>query len=223
MNDDSRAKRKQRENRIFVLAFVVFVSWFGLSVLSHSQVFAAELSRDEIYARVAPSTVLLKAQDDAGDTKANGFFIKENVVIAPVYFVKEGIDARKNAQINFIGQEEKYPVTKVLAIDDVHAIALLLVPGTSARALRMAEGDIGKSGGLAYIIGDHIFKSGPIAADTSHKGKFILKASISPGNAGSPILNTMGEVIGVSTGGLNSVGYSVIPLSEIKALLSRGK
>jgi len=184
---------------------------------------AAALSSDEIYSKAAPSVVHVVLKADSELVRANGFFVRSDVIAAPYYLLKGHEAQVSDAQVTMVGQEESYPVQKLLAKDEAHDLVLLLVPGTKAPPLALNSGSEPPAASPAYILGDRLFKAGTVTIDPAHKASLVIAAPVSPGCAGAVVLNQQDSVVGVVIGGLSSGKYVATPASWLKALMSGAK
>ncbi len=126
--------------------------------------------------------------------------------------------------------------TRVVATDREHDVAILLID--SPRPLATLR--FGRSGDL--MIGETVIAIGnplgyqntvtagvvsAVGRDLESSGEVVLRdliqtdASINPGNSGGPLLNVLGELIGVNTairGDAQNIGFA-IPVDQLRELL----
>ena len=172
------------------------------------------LSPSEIYRQVVKSTVTIVT--DAGSL-GSGFYVAPNV-IATNYHVVE--DAAK-VKCVLTNTSTEVNVTGYVAVDKNADLILLKVTGTPKTPLRLAHGSVA-TGQIIYAIGSPQGMEGTIsdgivsAVRRSDNLTFIqITAPISQGSSGGPVVNRVGEVVGISTlihsGGQNlnfAVNYS---------------
>jgi hypothetical protein len=172
------------------------------------------LSPSEIYRQVVKSTVTIVT--DAG-TLGSGFYVAPNV-IATNYHVVEGATKVKCVLTN---TSTEVNVTGYVAVDKDADLILLKVTGTPKTPLKLAHGNVA-TGQIIYAIGAPQGMEGTIsdgivsAVRTAKNLTFIqITAPISQGSSGGPVVNRVGEVVGISTlihsGGQNlnfAVNYS---------------
>jgi hypothetical protein len=173
---------------------------------------------------VVKSTVTIIT--DAG-TLGSGFYVAPNV-IATNYHVVEGATKVKCILTN---TSIETSVTGYVAVDKDADLILLKVKGTPKTPLKLAHGNV-VSGQIIYAIGAPQGMEGTIsdgivsAVRTAKNLTFIqITAPISQGSSGGPVVNRIGEVVGISTlihsGGQNlnfAVNYS-----HLQALMRRMK
>jgi hypothetical protein len=172
------------------------------------------LSPSEIYRQVVKSTVTIVT--DAGSL-GSGFYVAPNV-IATNYHVVEGATEVKCVLTNTSTQVN---VTGYVAVDKDADLILLQVTGTPKTPLKLAHGNVA-TGQIIYAIGAPQGMEGTIsdgivsAVRAVDNLTFIqITAPISQGSSGGPVVNRVGEVVGISTlihsGGQNlnfAVNYS---------------
>ena len=131
----------------------------------------------------------------------SGFFVRDNL-IATNYHVIEGA-ARGRAKL--VGQFSTYTIEGVTATDKTNDLALLKVTVYGINPLPLGNSSDVKIGETVYVAGnpkglEGTFSDGIISSrrDQYSKERLQMTAPISPGSSGGPVLNSKGEVIGVS-------------------------
>lgn len=182
----------------------------------------------EIAKRAFNSTVLLMMEDANGQPKSlgSGFFVREGE-IASNFHVVEG-SARGYAKV--VGQKTKYDIEGVTAVDAERDLVVLKVSATSTPSLAVGKSEDVQVGEPVYAVGnpqglEGTFSQGIVSSirEVGTDKLLQITAPISPGSSGGPVLNTKGDVIGVSVatfrGGQN-LNFA-IPSSYLTALLSK--
>src|SRR6476660_6764504 len=171
-----------------------------LSAAASAQDFLPELVK-----RIKPSAVAIETFDSRGNTlsRGSGFFIGPDRIITN----RHVIDRSTRVEIHLL-DGKKFPVRGVLAVDGEGDLALLQVDVPKALAIPLPivravpqEGEsivvIGNPYGLEGSVSNGIVSA---VREISGYGKIIqITAPISPGSSGSPVVNMMGQVIGVAT------------------------
>lgn len=197
----------------------------------------------QVAQKALPSIVLIVAKPAKGKSLSlgSGFFV-ESDVIATAYHVIKGASA-----LYIKREKEIYKVSKVLAVDAVHDLALLRVLYISGPPLDLADDPDSDDpqwkipegftlitslsiGEEVYAIGNPEGLEGTFSQGIVSGIRFINKKSyiqitapISHGSSGGPVLNKNGEVVGIAVGALRS-GQNLnfaIPVSELRSLVSR--
>ncbi|MFN6962754.1 MAG: trypsin-like peptidase domain-containing protein [Pyrinomonadaceae bacterium] len=160
----------------------------------------------ELVKRIKPSAVAIETFDSRGNSlsRGSGFFVSPDRVITN----KHVIDRSSRVEIHLL-DGKKFPVRGVLAVDGEGDLALLQVDlpkGIAVAPLPFVktvpqEGEsivvIGNPYGLEGSVSDGIVSA---VREIQGYGKIIqITAPISPGSSGSPVVNMLGEVIGVAT------------------------
>jgi uncharacterized protein (TIGR02145 family) len=173
-----------------------------------------------IYRNTVNSTVTIETDIGLG----SGFFISENIIVTN-YHVIEGASEVYCYTNN---SSTKYKIEGYLGVDKLVDLILLKVSGLNRIALKIASGSaipgqkiyvIGSPKGLPATISDGIISG--LRDFDGHK-LVQITAPISPGSSGGPVLNSIGEVIGVSVGQFKD-GQNLnfaIPKSSLELLLS---
>ncbi len=206
-----------------VLAMCLGLIWFwGMAV-------AAAETPQQIAKRALDVTVLLVMADANGQPLGvgSGFFVRTNQ-IATNFHVIEGA-ARGAAKR--VGQKMEYTIEGFTALDEKHDLAILQVSVSGVQPLPLGDSDAVEIGDTVYVAGnpkgylEGTFSDGIISGirgDSTDK-RLQMTAPISPGSSGGPVLNGVGEVIGVSVmtieGGQN-LNFA-IPSNDLKALVAR--
>ena len=184
----------------------------------------------QIAEKALAATVYLEMQDSKGVPLGfgSGFFVRDNL-IATNYHVIEGA-ARGTAKL--VGQFSTYTIEGVTATDKTNDLALLKVTMYGIKPLPLGNSSDVKIGETVYVAGnpkglEGTFSDGIISSrrDQDTKERLQMTAPISPGSSGGPVLNSKGEVIGISfmtlVGGQN-LNFA-IPSRYLTELLTESK
>ncbi len=179
-----------------------------LSVFSFA-FFAIDLSAQdflpELVKRIKPSAVAIETFDSRGNTlsRGSGFFTAADRVITN----RHVIERSSRVEVHLL-DGKKFPVKGVIAIDGEGDLALLQVdiPAHLARPLPILN-SVPQEGESIVVIGNPFGLEGSVSngivsavREISGYGKIIqITAPISPGSSGSPVVNMLGQVIGVAT------------------------
>ena len=157
----------------------------------------------QIAEKALAATVYLEMQDSKGLPLGfgSGFFVRDNL-IATNYHVIEGA-ARGTAKL--VGRFSTYMIEGVTATDKTNDLALLKVTVSGIKPLPLGNSSDVKIGETIYVAGnpkglEGTFSDGIISSrrDPYTKERLQMTAPISPGSSGGPVLNSKGEVIGIS-------------------------
>lgn len=174
------------------------------------------------------STVLLVMEDANGQplSLGSGFFVRQGEIASNLHVV-EGA-ARGYAKL--IGQKPKYDIEGITAVDPERDLVVLKISATGSAALSLGSSEAVQVGDNVYAVGnpqglEGTFSQGIISSirEVGRDKLLQITAPISPGSSGGPVLNSKGEVIGVSvatfTGGQN-LNFA-IPSIYLKTLLGK--
>jgi S1-C subfamily serine protease len=163
-----------------------------------------ELSGEEIYEKCAEAVFYLERFNESGDLIGigSGFFITRDGLAVTNHHVIAGA----SAVLITTADGKKYNVTGVCGYDKNADLAILQVDGTDFSYLTLADSDrldigtplytIGSPLGLINTLSTGIVSSG--VRDLEGSAFIQYSAPISSGSGGGPVLNTMGQVVGVS-------------------------
>ena len=162
------------------------------------------LSAKELYNMTAPKVVEILTRDiDGYDlARGSGFFIDANGTIVTNFHVIE--DAASAQATTYDGST--YEVTSVLGYDSYLDLAILRISLTGNPYLEMPSVPV-ETGDTIYTLGSSLGLTGTFSDGlVSTSSRVIddvdyiqITAPISHGNSGGPLINTLGEVIGVNT------------------------
>ena len=172
-----------------------------------------------IYKNTVNSTVTILTDDGQG----SGFFVAPNI-IATNYHVMEG---STNASCILNNSDIEYKIDGYVGVDKSVDLILLKVSTLNKPAIKFAV-TTASIGQKVYVIGSPqglpaTISDGIISGMRDFEGNKLLQmtASISPGSSGGPVLNSNGELIGISVSQLTE-GQNLnfaIPKSYLQILL----
>ncbi len=185
------------------------------------------LCPDKLYAKVSPAVVRAVARNhdfrvtglgSGFVVRPNGVIVTNHHVVADAYFV----DVQFPSGISYL-------VDAVIGLDLDADLALLRVDDTNLPTLEMAEGLLPPIGTQVFAIGNPLgltnsLSEGVVSGHRTTNGglsELQTTAAISAGSSGGPLLNSAGEVVGVTTqsleGGQN-LNFAV-PVARVSRLL----
>lgn len=201
------------------------------------------LSVAEIYKQASPSVVAVSTKGTATvagyarnvSGSGSGVIISEDGYIVTNNHVIEG-----TSEITVETDDGKKYEAKLIGRDSVSDIAILKIEGTDFTAAVIGDSDTLEVGELAVAIGNPLgeltnsLTAGFISAtnrsitvDNSGAGtqmNFIqTDVAISPGNSGGALINSYGELVGITTAkstgdGVEGIGYA-IPINDVMDIM----
>lgn len=201
-----------------------------------TEIETATRSFSQIVADSSQSVVAIRTPAGTG----SGFFFSDGLILTNAHVVGHFNKVTINVKGGGCdGRCDYSPTGSVVRVDDVLDLAVISVTKTSRRPalkfgdsqqLEMAEEVIALGYPVATVLGFNLtVTKGIISSTFTLEGaSYILTdAPLNPGNSGGPLLNSRGEVIGISTGnvkdprsGLKFDGMGVvIPSNSIKERL----
>ena len=222
---------------------------FDISVASAAPAYDAEEQQNiAVYKRALPSVVNITSTTVAFDFfygaypqqgQGSGFVLNKDGLILTNYHVIEGADRRNGSVEVTLSDKRKFKAT-VVGEDKGHDLAMLKIDAPDLVPATLAETSTGLAvGQRVYAIGNPFGLSGTMtrgiisairSVRSPANGSLIedaiqTDASVNPGNSGGPLLNSRGEVIGITTmiasnGADQSSGIGfAIPINTAKAVL----
>jgi hypothetical protein len=193
----------------------------------------SELSAQQIALQSLPSVVLIVCDDGEGDTSlASGFFVASNVVVTNYHVIKGMVRGNVRSAVSH-NKNEKWLITAILNFDEQSDLALIRVPEASKSnvpVLTLASNESVSIGQTIYALGNPEGLVGTISLGiisglrTLNSQQLLqITAPISHGSSGGPIVNSVGEVVGVAQGSL-SEGQNLnfaVPASLISTLIAK--
>lgn len=187
-----------------------------------------------------PSEYMPKQTTKGGWTASgSGFLISETGYVATNYHV---IDEAKVIEVSIVrnGEWEHHPAKVVLSdkqndlsilkIDDPHFSPLPIIPYNFSTKIKDTGSEVFTLGyPIADVMGDEVkFTDGKISSKTGIQGDvtvYQISVPIQPGNSGGPLFDSDGNLVGITSSGLNrdyfkseNVNYA-IKSSYLKALV----
>jgi len=159
----------------------------------------------ELVKRIKPSAVAIETFDSKGNTlsRGSGFFIAADRVITN----RHVIERSSRVEVHLM-DGKKFTAKGVLSVDGEGDLALLQVdvPKGLVQPLSIVR-NIPQEGESIVVIGNPFGLEGSVSngivsavREISGYGRIIqITAPISPGSSGSPVVNMVGQVIGVAT------------------------
>ena len=169
----------------------------------------------KVAAFVAPSVVTVSTDIDdpdlgPGGSIGTGVFLTSDGEILTNAHVVEGATS---IRVRLAGETEPRPAT-LIASDPGNDLALIRVKGDGYQAAKIADPDSVRLGDEAVAIGFALDLDGApsvtlgivsaldrtiVSGDGALNGLIQTDAAISSGNSGGPLVNALGEVIGINT------------------------
>lgn len=183
------------------------------------------LTAEEIYEKCSPAVFYIEISDASGTPTASGsgFFISSDGIAVTNYHV---IDGAASAKITLSDTKKTYNVKGVLNYSEEEDWAVIKIDGTNFPYMQIGSADtivggaeivaIGSPLGLQNTISQGIISN--VSREIEGNTYIQITAAISHGSSGGALINKYGEVIGITTGSIES-GQSLnlaVPVSKIK-------
>lgn len=180
----------------------------------------------EIAKKAFKSTVLIVMEDNSGQPMSlgSGFFVRNGEIVSNLHVVK----GASRGYVKIVGQKSKYNIDGITGIDQERDLVILKVSAGKNSPLTIGNSDKVEVGESVFAVGnpeglEGTFSQGIVSSIREVGSNKLLQitAPISPGSSGGPVLNSRGEVIGVSVATYRE-GQNLnfaIPSNYVKSLL----
>lgn len=206
---------------------------FTMLLVSLNPVFsydAEETLTINVYEKINPSIVSIDAELQIGVSGGTGCIIDTNGIILTS---KHVIDGSKKIEVTTY-DGKTYRATIIPTKNKNSDLALIkITPKTPLKVVKLGNSDTLKVGQKILAIGNPFGFSGTLTQGIVSridlaKNKIQTDAAINPGCSGGPILNTTGEVVGISQSIYNpdnnisniGIGFA-IPSDEVKKFIAQ--
>lgn len=216
-----------------MLSFVVMCAFATQSSFAHAQFYDEdERININVYEKITPAIVSIDAQLPDGVSSGTGSVISSNGVILTSSHVIEG-----SSDIDVTTASGKVYKAEILSIlGKNNDLALLKIDAKEPlQVIRLGDSEGIKVGQKVLAIGNPFGFSGTLTEGIVSridyvKNKIQTDAAINPGNSGGPLLNSSGEVIGISQSIYNpdnnrsniGIGFAV-PVNSAKEFIDLAK
>ncbi len=176
-----------------------FIYLFFFVVFTNS---ASAQTPPEIARSAFTSTVLLVLEDTDGQSISlgSGFFVRQGEIVTNLHVIA----GASRGYVKLIGKQEKYDIQGYTVVDTERDLVILKVE-SNAKALQIGDSKLTEVGETVFAVGnpkglEGTFSQGIVSGirDIDNEQLLQITAPISPGSSGGPVLNSKGEVIGVS-------------------------
>ncbi len=193
------------------------------------------MTAEQIARTLMPGVVMIICDNGTDPSLGSGFFVRPGVIATNLHVVRYMLRGGVVLTTDEMTDEPRWWVSEVLAVDDVHDVALLAVTtGGNVRppVLPMMRNEkslaigqkiyaLGNPQGLSGTMSEGIISS---QLRTDGDSSLIqITAPISAGSSGGPIISEHGEVVGVAVATMRS-GQNLnfaIPASRVLDLMAK--
>lgn len=225
--DDSRAARMTPVTRVFQQASPAVVNISSTTIVTYRQTLGFGGAFDDIFQLPFDTAPQRYKTNSVG----SGFVIhRDGYVVTNAHVVNRTVERK----VSFADGTELN--AEIVALDAEHDLAVLKVAASKPLPfLHLGHSNDLMPGETVIAIGNplglkHTVTTGIISAidrelqfdrNRSYKGLIQTDASINPGNSGGPLLNVVGDLIGINTairGDAQNIGFA-IPVDRLHELL----
>lgn len=191
-----------------------------------------EMININVYEKINPAIVAIDAQVQEGISSGTGCIIAADGVILTSSHVVEG---STDIDITTVSGQV-YKATVLTILGENNDLALLKIsPKEKLKVIKLGNSEQIKVGQKVLAIGNPFgfagtLTQGIVSRIDYTKNKIQTDAAINPGNSGGPIVNSTGEVIGISQSIYNpdnnksniGIGFA-IPVNSVKEFIDLAK
>ncbi|MEO8447308.1 MAG: tetratricopeptide repeat protein [bacterium] len=178
-----------------------------IQIIFITMAFSQEFTSEEIFTNAKDAVVVINAYDYDGkkSSQGSGVILKEKGIIVTNFHVFAG---NEKLEVTHNGSPVKF--TEISGIDVEKDILILKIEDANFPVIPIGKTDEIKVGQKVYAIGSPIglentlsdgLVSGLRVLGENKKEYIQITASLSPGSSGGAVLNSKGELIGISTMG----------------------
>lgn len=194
-------------------------------------------ARQELFARLKQSVVVLEVSTSSGQRAGNGtgFVLREDGLVVTNQHVVDG----HRSMTAVFSDGRRVEVEGVLVADEVHDLAVIRIDAQRLKPLLLGSSADLKEGTQLFMAGnplglDFTFNEGVLTAlrpkgiadtlgltlrDADRQPLLQLAINAEPGSSGSPVVDAEGRVVGIERAGFGSADFAV-PVDTLKALLT---
>lgn len=194
-------------------------------------------ARQELFARLKRSVVVLQVSTVSGERTGNGtgFVIREDGLVVTNHHVVDG----HSSMAAVFADGRKADVVGVLLLDKAHDLALVRIDAKGLEALKLGSSAGLKEGSQLFMAGnpmglDFTFNEGVLTAlrpkglpadlgltldDADTQALLQLAIDAEPGSSGSPVVDADGRVVAVVRSKMASANFAV-PVETLIAQLT---
>jgi hypothetical protein len=187
----------------------------------------------EVYRRFAPRVVKIQSVERSSGAKSaigSGFFVSgDGHVVTNYHVISELVNLPDRYRVEVIDGGDSTRAVEVLAIDVVHDLAVLKVPGGSDPWFELAPVAVDR-GTRLYSMG-HPHDLGLSIVEGTYNGllehtlypKIHFTGSINPGMSGGPAVTSAGAVVGVNVSTAGEGISFLVPVDRVIALVEEAR
>ncbi len=229
MADNNKEKVSNMLKKVFVFCFITLIINLPVSAQDFEP---DELINISVYEKINPAIVAIDANLDDGFSAGTGCVIRsDGVILTGSHVIEEA------TEIDVTTYNGKVYKASVLAkMGKNKDLALLKIDAKSPlKTISFGDSEDVKVGQKVLAIGNPFgfagtLTSGIVSRIDYAKGRIQTDAAINPGCSGGPLLNSRGEVIGISQSIYNpdnnisniGIGFA-IPVNEAKKFIETAK
>jgi len=215
-----------------VVALMIMFAFVQAPICLAQTYDADELININVYEKISPAIVIIDAQLTEGVSSGTGCIIASDGTILTSSHV---VDGSEDIDVT-VSSGKVYKATLISILGKNNDLALLKIKAKEKLAvIKLANSEDIKVGQKVLAIGNPFgfngtLTQGIVSRIDYAKNKIQTDAAINPGNSGGPLVNSIGEVIGISQSIYNpdnnksniGIGFAV-PVGSVKEFIELAK
>lgn len=202
-------------------ALVIFMFQFAFPLIGQNV--------KEIASKTLSSTVSIFMMDNSSQLKSlgSGVIVGDNLIVTNYHVV----DGAYSGYVKLNKSDTQFKIDGYLNLDTKNDLVLLKISGINANQITLSDREI-EVGEDIYAAGNPqgltgTFSDGIVSAKRVIEGKELIQitAPISPGSSGGPVVNSVGQLVGIAVGAYTN-GQNLnfaIPVKYVSNLLASKK
>jgi V8-like Glu-specific endopeptidase len=183
-----------------------------------------QATAEQIAAQILPCMATIRANTSSGLVSGSGFIVRsDGVLVTNVHVIRDA----STVSIK-ISSGETFDQVRIIGFDKSRDLALLKFAGFGLPQVEMGDSDVVKVGAKVLAVGspsglENTVTEGIVSGTRSlESGIKVIQtdAAASPGNSGGPLVDALGQVIGVITFGISEKSLNfAIPINYVRGLM----
>ena len=200
-----RKKNNCDKLKIFIMHKLIKISIIAILLLTAVKLYSQVLTPEEIYEKVNDAVVVIIAYDFKNEPKnqGSGVVLNDKGYVVTNYHVFAGCE-----RLEIKHYDKTITYSDIIGVDVEKDLLILKIDDNIFPSIQLANVDELKVGQRVYAIGSPLgfenslsegIISGLRNSDILGRNFIQITASISPGSSGGAVVNSKGELIGIST------------------------
>lgn len=180
------------------------------------------LSSERLFKKYNPAVFMIFTSDGTNEFQGSGFFITSSGIAVSNYHVFKGTG--KGLEVIKTVNGKEYKVSEVLAYSEENDYIVFKVNGSNFSYIPVTKRGF-TIGEKVYALGspkgmENTFSDGMVSQDRGN-GFIQISVPIDHGSSGGALINKYGEVIGITSGGMDTSGANLNYARDIRLIFNK--